>query len=132
MGAKRCEPVRQCLLQFVQERRNLNLDHCVYCFRRKREEINAGNGRPGIDLGHVLGKSRGALFQINVRTRLFNRSGETEEIYGSAIAGIRELGKAVADEQLRSIEADTRTKCNQRALFRKRKPAQAAQDLARI
>lgn len=32
-------------------------------------------------------------------------SAELEEIYDSAVAGIRELGKAVADAQIRSIES---------------------------
>ncbi len=36
--------------------------------------------------------------------KAFGPSGEIEEIYDSAVAGIRELGKAVADAQIRSIE----------------------------
>lgn len=35
----------------------------------------------------------------------FNRVGEIEDLYDSAVAGIRELGKAVADAQVRSIES---------------------------
>lgn len=47
---------------------------------------------------------RRAAMEGNGESKALIPSSEIEEIYDSAVAGIRELGKAVADAQIRSIE----------------------------
>lgn len=47
---------------------------------------------------------RATTIDGHVETKLFAPTAELEEIYDTAVNGIRELGKAVADAQIRSIE----------------------------
>lgn len=56
-------------------------------------------------------------------------TGHMEELYDSAVAGVRELGRAVADAQVRSIESlrnHARTSLGQAAAETEKKPREAA------